>query len=195
MAGLVGELYEALRKQIEVGGTARMFRPVFDDLTSKHGWAYQGKHTQRSDLIYQMATFAFARHARYGRITKPEALELYPYWKLHILPAVKSPSNYELWDQFQDRIVPADCEWIRAYLSISGDYFAQANIVSHRALQCSRETVSDEPSIRYYSATDPVTGVAVDTPVGINPGFHKDVRLPVADYVRHFLQLGMVLPV
>ena len=195
MTDLVGELYEALRKQFEVGGTARMFRPIFDDLVTKHGWEYQGKRTQRAHLIYQLTTFAFARHARYGRITTPEALELYPYWQLHILTAVKSPSNCELWDQFQDRIVPADCEWIRAYLAISGEYFCQANIISHRALEVSGKSVSAEPTIQYYRATDPVTGEVVNTPVGITPGFHKDIRLPVADYVRHFLQMGMVLAV
>lgn len=194
-AGLVDDLYDALRVEAYEGGcNARAFLPTFDDLTVRHGWEYQGTNWERCHLIYSQTLAAFYRHRQYGQLTMPEALDIFPHWRLRIMANIQ-PASVSMWAGFHDQIVPADCDWIRAYLHISGSHHGEIEPLTRTVLQRSEGDIIQPPTINYYQALDPVTGKVVDTPEGISPGFHKDVRLPVADYVRHFLQLGMVLPV
>lgn len=192
---LVDELYEALRVQAYEGGcTVQMFRPVFDEMVNRHGWRHQGTSLDRCRLIYGQALAAFYRHRQYSQITTPEALDIFPCWRLRVMANAQSAPG-SLWDGFHDQIVPADCDWIRAYLHISGSHHGEIEPLTRTALHRSNDSVIQPPSISYYQALDPVTGKVVDTPERISPGFHKDIRLPVADYVRHFLQIGMVISV
>lgn len=194
-AGLVDDLYEALRVQAYEGGcTVQMFRLVFDEMVNRHGWRHQGTSPERCHLIYRQVLAAFYRHRQYGQLTMPEALDIFPHWRLRIMANIQ-PASVSMWAGFHDQIVPADCDWIRAYLHISGSHHGEIEPLTRTVLQRSEGDIIQPPTINYYQALDPVTGKVVDTPEGISPGFHKDVRLPVADYVRHFLQLGMVLPV
>ncbi len=201
-AGLVDDLYEALRVEAYEGGrTARAFLPTFDELTVRHGWEYQGPRRNRNGAIYQLATRAFYAHRRYVQQTAPVALELYPYWKLDIsdgrdIIALQPPQHHaRLLDDINGLIVPADCRWIRAYLSIDGNHWAVSAVVSLGRLERHGEQVSEEPFITYYSDHDPVTGQVVNVPVGVMPGFQKDIRCPMEDYVKHFIRLSMILPV
>lgn len=194
-AGLLAELYEALQVQAYEGGyTAQMFQPVFDKIVARHGWKHQGNNPERCRLIYGQVMGAFYRHRQYSQLTTPEALDIFPCWQLRVMANIQS-APIGLWAGFHDQIVPADCDWIRAYLHISGSHHGEIEPLTRTALKRSNDSVIQPPAISYYQALDPVTGKVVDTPEGISPGFHKDVRLPVEDYVRHFLKLGMVLPV
>lgn len=194
-AALVDELYNALRMHAYEGGyTDRMFLPIFDEIVARHGWEYQGTSPERCRLIYSQVLAAFYRHRQHSQLTTAEALDIFPYWRLRVMANTQS-APASTWGGFHDQIVPADCEWIRAYLHISGSHHGEIEPLTRTVLKRSNDSVIQPPTISYYQALDPVTGQVVDTPKGISPGFHKDIRLPVADYVHHFLQLGMILPV
>lgn len=194
-AVLVDELYNALRVQAyEGGGAPQQFLPTFDGLVTQHGWEYTGSGSERCRLIYNQALAGFYRHRQHSQLTTAEALDIFPYWRLRVMENTQSGPD-KLWDAFHNNIVPADCDWIRGYLHISGSHHAEIEPLTRTVLERSSDDIIQSPTISYYKANDPVTGQVVDTPEGIKPGFYKDIRLPVEDYVRHFLQLGMILPV
>lgn len=192
---LVDDLYEMVRVvSYEGGQTARAMLPYFDEIIERHNWHYLGPRRNRNKKIYHIATGAFYRHREYKQLITPEALDIFPQWRLRVLTRVASPP-LELWKEFRDKIVPANCAWIRAYLHISGYYYAHIEPVSRTELRTSSRNISAEPLVNYYQGTDPITGAVVDIPEGIEPGFQKDIRLPMKEYVQHFIKLGMLLPV
>jgi len=109
--GLVADLRKAVDKAIAQGTTLAEFRKDFDRIVASHGWTgWRGEGTAagrawRTRIIYDTNLRVAYAAGRYAAMTKPETLEVFPYWQYHHSGAVHARPEHLSWDGL---VLPAD---------------------------------------------------------------------------------------
>ncbi|MCW4589354.1 phage minor head protein [Gluconacetobacter entanii] len=153
----------------EAGGTRREFQKEFDAIVKRYGWEHTGTPGWRASIIYDTnITTAYAA-GRYRRMTTPESLALYPYWRYRHHTCQHPRPQHLAWDGM---ILRADDPfWNTHYPPNGWRCHCTVEVVSQRMLDRNGWQVSASPVIETRPWRNPHTGEILHVPVGIDPGF------------------------
>ncbi|MCE2563766.1 phage minor head protein [Komagataeibacter sp. FNDCF1] len=163
------DFQNAVIRTMEAGGTRREFLKEFDPIVKRYGWEHTGTPGWRASIIYDTnVTTAYAA-GRYRRMTTPESLALYPYWRYRHHTCQHPRPQHVAWDGM---ILRADDPfWNTHYPPNGWRCHCTVEVVSQRMLDRNGWEVSDSPVIETRPWRNPHTGEILHVPVGIDPGF------------------------
>lgn len=172
---LVEDLYNAVKTAQEKGTGYAAFKSQFNDITAKHGWAYNGSPGWRSKVIYDTNITQAYNAGRYKQMVAVKHLR--PYWQYEHT-SIEHPRLMHLaWDGL---ILPADDVWWDTHMPQNG-WGCKCRVNS-----LSRSEANDEwekngkdgpdeaPPIEWEERVVGKNGSnprTVRTPKGIDPGF------------------------
>lgn len=103
---LLEDLYNAIQDAKQNGGGYADFKTRFQDITTKHGWSYNGAPGWRSRIIYDTN---ITQSYNAGRYVQMQAVKhLRPYWQYRHTSIEHPRLTHKAWD---NTILPADDPW------------------------------------------------------------------------------------
>jgi len=123
----------------------------------------------RASIIYETNMSTAFSAGRYRRMTTPEALRMFPYWRYRHHACQHPRVQHEAWDGM---ILRADDPWWDTHFPPNGwRCHCTVEVVSEPMLARNGWVVSDSPVVQTRAWVNPHTGVVEQVPVGIDPGF------------------------
>ena len=163
------DFHNAVIRTKEAGGTRREFQQEFDAIVKQYGWEHTGTPGWRAAIIYDTNITTAYSAGRYRRMTTPESLALYPYWRYRHHTCQHPRPQHVAWDGM---ILRADDPfWDTHYPPNGWRCHCTVEVVSQRMLDRNGWEVSDSPAIETRPWRNPHTGEIVNVPLGIDPGF------------------------
>lgn len=172
---LVEDLYNAIQDAKANGGGYADFKGRFEDIASKHGWAYKGSPGWRSRIIYDTNIKQSYSAGRYQQMQAVKHLR--PFWQYKHNTLEHPRLTHKAWDGM---ILPADDAWWDTHMPQNA-WGCNCTVHSLSRVEAKREweargmTGPDEsPDIIWEEKTVGRYGSnprTVLTPQGIDPGF------------------------
>ncbi|KAB8123088.1 hypothetical protein D3W54_01325 [Komagataeibacter medellinensis] len=163
------DFQDAVIRTMEAGGTRREFLKGFDTIKKRYGWEHTGTPGWRASIIYDTNITTAYSAGRYRRMTTPESLALYPYWRYRHHTCQHPRPQHLAWDGM---ILRADDPfWNTHYPPNGWRCHCTVDVVSQRMLDRNGWQVSSSPVIETRPWRNPHTGEILHVPVGIDPGF------------------------
>ncbi|GBQ15227.1 hypothetical protein CFR78_04265 [Komagataeibacter rhaeticus] len=163
------DFQDAVIRTMEAGGTRREFQKEFDAIVKRYGWEHTGTPGWRASIIYDTNITTAYSAGRYRRMTTPESLALYPYWRYRHHTCQHPRPQHLAWDGM---ILRADDPfWNTHYPPNGWRCHCTVEVVSQRMLDRNGWQVSSSPVIETRPWRNPHTGEIVHVPIGIDPGF------------------------
>lgn len=171
---LLEDLYNAIQDAKQNGGGYADFKTRFQDITTKHGWSYNGSPGWRSRIIYDTN---ITQSYNAGRYVQMQAVKhLRPFWQYRHTSIEHPRLNHKAWDGL---ILPADDAWWDTHMPQNG-WGCKCRVDSLSRFEAKQQweaqgkTGADiAPKIIYEER---IVGKnnnprKVSTPQGIDPGF------------------------
>lgn len=95
---IVDDIKEAIAKALEKGTTLDEFRKDFDGIVKRHGWSYRGERGWRTRTIFETNLRTAYAAGRYAKLTAPDTLETFPFWKYNHSGALHPRLQHKAWD-------------------------------------------------------------------------------------------------
>lgn len=112
---LLEDLYNAMQDAKQNGGGYADFKERFQEITTRHGWSYNGTPGWRSRIIYS-TNITQAYNA--GRYTQMQAVKhLRPFWMYRHTSIEHPRLQHKSWDGL---ILPADDPWFDTHMPQNG---------------------------------------------------------------------------
>ncbi|MGV3581877.1 MAG: PBECR2 nuclease fold domain-containing protein [Methylophilus sp.] len=176
---LLQDLYNAIQDAKQSGGGYSDFKERFQEITTRHGWSYNGAPNWRSRVIYD-TNITQAYNA--GRYVQMQAVKhLRPYWQYRHTSIENPRLNHKSWDGL---ILPADDAWWDTHMPQNG-WGCKCRIDSLSRIEAQREWTKagksgpdTAPEIVWEDRIIGKNGSnprIVTTPQGIDPGFGYNV--------------------
>lgn len=186
---LLNDFKTAVGRAISDGRTLAEFRKDFDSIVKKRGWQHTGTPGWRAKIIYETNLAAAYSAGRYKRMTTPEALELYPYWRYAHHSCQHPRPMHVAWS---GTILRNDDPWWASHYPPNGWHcHCTVEVVSENRMQRNGWTVSVSPSIETHPWRNPATGTVEQVPVGIDPGFQSNQGLEWAKLEKERPRMAM----
>jgi len=176
---LLEDLYNAIQDAKQNGGGYADFKTRFQDITTKHGWSYNGSPSWRSRIIYGTN---IKQSYNAGRYVQMQAVKhLRPYWQYRHTSIEHPRLNHKAWDNL---ILPADDAWFDTHMPQNGwGCNCRIDSLSHFEAKQEWESqgkagVDTAPEIVYEERIVGKNGNnphMVTVPQGIDPGFGYNV--------------------
>lgn len=172
---LLEDFYNALRQAKEQGTGYPAFRDQFDQIASKHGWAYNGSPGWRSKVIYDTNIRQAYNAGRYQQMW--EMRDLRPFW-VYDHTSIEHPRlEHKAWDGM---ILPAEDSWWHTHYPQNGwgckcrVYALSAREAQRQWEKAGKSGPDTAPPIEFEEKWVGKRGSnpsLVQTPKGIDPGF------------------------
>lgn len=186
---LLNDFKTAVGRAISDGKTLAEFRKDFDGIVKRRGWQHTGTPGWRAKIIYETNLAAAYSAGRYKRMTTPEALELYPYWRYAHHSCQHPRPMHVAWS---GTILRNDDPWWASHYPPNGWHcHCTVEVVSENRMQRNGWTVSVSPSIETHPWRNPATGNVEQVPVGIDPGFQSNQGLEWAKAEKERARVAM----
>jgi hypothetical protein len=112
---LLEDLYNAIQDAKQNGGGYADFKMRFQDITTKHGWSYNGAPGWRSRIIYHTN---ITQSYNAGRYVQMQAVKhLRPFWMYRHTSIEHPRLQHKAWDNL---ILPADDAWWDTHMPQNG---------------------------------------------------------------------------
>lgn len=169
---LLNDVKSAINKALTDGTTLSEFRKDFDLIVEKHGWSYKGNRAWRSEIIYRTNLSSAYAAGRYRKMTSPEALEIFPYWRYVHNVSLHPRIVHEAWGGI---ILRADNPWWNTHFAPNGwGCNCEIQPVSRRKMARNGWKEGKAPEIVTRPWVNPATGRTEQVPTGISPGFQTN---------------------
>ncbi|MEE8658830.1 Phage-Mu-F domain-containing protein [Acetobacteraceae bacterium EV16G] len=169
---LLNDFKSAINKALTDGTTLSEFRKDFDRIVGKHGWSYKGNRAWRSEIIYRTNLSSAYAAGRYRKMTSPEALEIFPYWRYVHNVSLHPRIVHEAWGGI---ILRADNPWWYSHFAPNGwGCNCEIQPVSRRKMARNGWKEDEAPEIVTRPWVNPATGRTEQVPTGISPGFQTN---------------------
>jgi hypothetical protein len=172
---LLEDLYNAIQDAKQNGGGYADFKNRFQDITTKHGWSYNGSPGWRSRIIYSTN---ITQSYNAGRYVQMQAVKhLRPFWTYRHTSIENPRLTHKAWDGIT---LPADDPWFDIHYP-QNDYGCNCRIDSLSRFEAEQQWKAQgktgpdtAPEIIYEDRVVSKNGNnprTVTTPKGIGPGF------------------------
>ncbi|MEE8657683.1 Phage-Mu-F domain-containing protein [Acetobacteraceae bacterium EV16G] len=169
---LLNDFKSAINKALTDGTTLLEFRKDFDRIVGKHGWSYKGSRAWRSEIIYRTNLSSAYAAGRYRKMTSPEALEIFPYWRYVHNVSLHPRIVHEAWGGI---ILRADNPWWNSHFAPNGwGCNCEIQPVSRRKMARNGWKEDEAPEVVTRPWVNPATGKTEQVPTGISPGFQTN---------------------
>lgn len=176
---LLEDLYNAIQDAKKNGGGYADFKTRFQEITSRHGWSYNGAPGWRSRVIYDTNITQAYNAGRYQQMVAVKHLR--PFWQYRHTSIENPRLNHKSWD---GKILSADDAWWDTHMPQNG-WGCKCRVDSLSRVEAEREWTKQgksgpdtapevvwEDKIVGKNGSNPRT---VSTPQGIDPGFGYNV--------------------
>ena len=168
-AALVEDFRAEVARALEQGTSLAEFRARFDAIVAKHGWQHTGKPGWRAEIIYQTNLSMAYSAGRYRRMSDPDVVEVFPFWRYQHNYAAHPRPQHVAWDGLTLR---HDDPWWGTHWPPNGwRCHCSVEPVSGRALAREKRGVDVAPAAETRPWRNPKTAEMLDVPKGIDPGF------------------------
>lgn len=130
---LVEDFYRAVQKAKWAGGGYDEFRTRFQEIATKHGWAYNGTPGWRSRIIYDTNITQAYNAGQYQQMMAVKHLR--PYWRFRHTSTEHPRLQHLAWDGL---ILPADDPWFDSHMPQNG-WGCKCRVDSLSRIEASRE--------------------------------------------------------
>ncbi len=167
---LVADFRAAVAKAIEQGTTLAEFRRDFDAIVAKHGWVHNGTAAWRSQIIYETNLSVAYAAGRYAQMTEPTTLLAFPYWEYMHTSSLHPRPQHLAW---VGTVLAADDAWWSTHYPPNGwRCRCWVRPLTRAGLHRRGKSGPDQaPPVDLRPWRNPHTGVVVQVPHGIDPGW------------------------
>ncbi len=167
---LLGDFREAVTKALEQGTTLAEFRADFDNIVTRHGWAFNGTPGWRAQIIYETNLSMAYAAGRYAQLIEPETLAAFPYWQYVHSGAAHPRKQHLAWNGLTLRA--DDGFWRTHYPPNGWKCGCRVRPLSARDLgRQGKQGPDAAPPIQLRPWRRPSDGQILQVPDGIDPGF------------------------
>lgn len=116
-ADLLADFAASIDEAVAEGRSLDWFRQQFDEIVSRHGWAYTGERNWRTRVIYGTNMRTSYAAGRLAQLRDPELQEVAPYWMYRHGGSAEPRPHHVALDR---QVLPADDPWWQTHYPPNG---------------------------------------------------------------------------
>lgn len=177
---LLDDIREAIDQALSQGTTIEVFREEFDEIVSRHGWAYRGGTAWRTAIIFNTNISVAYAVGHYQAMMEPAVLASRPFLR-YVGTSSRNPRPEHL--KWVNLVLPADDPFWKTHYPPNG-WGCKCGVVNHSAREVKRIKAEEKGGDYPVKETAPKketwnwedeAGVMHKIPKGIDPGWDYHV--------------------